>query len=470
MCFFKKASAVKVELPFIFVYDSGKKNAGIRARKQKGADDMSILIRGGRVLDPASGTDAVLDILIEDGKIQKRGENLDGSAEQIVDARGWYVMPGLVDMHVHLRDPGLEYKEDIQSGSLAAAKGGFTTIVAMPNTKPVIDEKTRVEYVVHKAQSLSPIHVLQAGAITKGMKGQELSDIRGMQEAGICALTEDGKSVLNTRLYLEAMRLAAELGIPVLAHCEDAVLAGEGCMNEDERARELHLPGISNAVEDTITSRDLLLAREAGVHLHLCHCSTEGAAKMLKIAREAGIEASGEVCPHHFTLTSADIPSDDPNYKMNPPLRQRKDVETLKQLLKEDVIQVISTDHAPHSAKEKSGSMRHAPFGIVGLETSVALTLTELVEPGILTPLQMAEKMSYHPAKILHIDKGTLSEGKAADIVLIDPNEEYTIDKRTFVSKASNTPFHGKKVKGRVRMTICDGKIVYEFPKSRFTE
>lgn len=422
---------------------------------------MSILIRGGRVIDPGTKTDKVQDVYVVDGIIEKVGENLKCKADQEIQAKGCYVMPGLIDLHVHLRDPGQEYKEDIQSGAAAAAKGGFTTIVAMPNTKPVIDEKTRVEYVMHKAENVAAIHVLQAGAITKGMKGETLADIRDMAEAGCPAISEDGKSVMNTRLYYEGMKVAAELGIPVLAHCEDIDLVCGGCMNDDAKAEELGLPGITNAVEDTITARDIILAGQTGAHLHLCHCSTEGAAIMLRMAKEQGIDVTGEVCPHHFTLTSDDIPGDNPNYKMNPPLRTRKDVEALKQALHDDVMDVISTDHAPHSAAEKTGSMRSTPFGIVGLETSVALTLTELVGTGVITPMQMAEKMSYNPAKVLHIDKGTLEEGKEADIVIIDPDKEYTIDKNTFVSRSKNTPFHGRKVKGQVMWTICGGKIVY---------
>lgn len=424
---------------------------------------MNILIRGGRVIDPGTKTDKVQDVYLADGVIQEVGEGLEYEADRVVEAEGCYVMPGLIDMHVHLRDPGLEYKEDVQSGSAAAARGGFTTIVAMPNTRPAIDEKTRLEYVIHKAENVSPIHVLQVGAITKGMKGKELTDMAEMTAAGCRAFSEDGKSVMDTRVYYQAMQKAAELGVPILAHCEDIDLVNGGCMNADSRAEELGLPGIVNAVEDTITARDLVLAAETGAHLHLCHCSTEGAALMLKLAKEQGLDVSGEVCPHHFTLTSGDIPGDDANYKMNPPLRTRKDVEALKQGLKEDVFEVISTDHAPHSAAEKQDPMRSAPFGIVGLETSVALTITELVEPGVITPMQMAEKMSYNPARILHLDgRGSLEAGKEADVTIIDPEAEYCIDRNTFVSKGKNTPFHGRKVHGKVRMTICGGTIVYE--------
>lgn len=423
---------------------------------------MKILIKQGRILDPDTKTDAVMDLLIEEGTITRMEKDLKEKADTIVDARGYYVMPGLIDMHVHLRDPGLTYKEDIITGTNAAARGGVTTVLAMPNTKPVMDDATRVAYVKNKAGEYAKIHVLQVGAITKGMKGEELSDIREMVKAGVPAISEDGKSVMNTQLYREAMKIAKELGIPVLAHCEDITMVNGGCMNEDDVSREFHLPGISNAVEDCIVARDIILSRDTGCHLHLCHCSTEGAAEMVRAAKKYGLPVTAEVCPHHFTLTSSDMKKDDTNYKMNPPLRTEKDRQALLEALRDDVMDVISTDHAPHSREEKNQSMEKAPFGIVGLETSVALTITELVNKGWITPMQMAEKMSYHPARILHLDrKGSLRPGSDADVVLIDPEEEYTIDAASFASKGKNTPFHGRRVKGKVKMTICGGKIVY---------
>lgn len=423
---------------------------------------MSILIKNGRVLDPATATDQVADIYVEKDVIQKIGKGLKEKADQVLDAKGCYVMPGLIDLHVHLRDPGQEYKEDIQTGAQAAAKGGFTTIVAMPNTKPVIDNPDRVRYVHNKAASLAPICVLQAGAITKGQQNEELADIEGMIAAGAPAVSEDGKSVMDANLYREAMKVAAKNGIPVLAHCEDATMVNGGCMNADEKAEELGLPGITNSVEDVIVARDILLADETGVHLHLCHCSTKRSVELVRMAKSIGISVSAEVCPHHFTLTSEDIVTDDPNYKMNPPLRTKEDREALRAGLADGTMEVISTDHAPHSAEEKQGSIRKAPFGIVGLETCVPLTVTELVDKELITPLQMAEKMSYNPAKILGIDKGTIQEGKKADITIIDPKASYAIDRNTFISKGKNTPFHGRKVKGKVMTTIFEGRIVYQ--------
>lgn len=426
---------------------------------------MGILIRGGRIIDAATDTDKIGDIYLENGVIAQIGENLACRSDQdkVIDAQGRLVMPGLIDLHVHFRDPGQTQKEDIETGSRAAARGGVTTVVAMPNTSPVIDDPDRVNYVHHKAEQLSSIHVLQAGAITKGENGKELSDIEGMAKAGIPALSEDGKSVMDTRLCKEAMQIAAELDLPIFAHCEDIDLRADGCMNEDENAKRLGLPGICNAVEDVIAARDILLARETGARLHLCHCSTEGVAKMMKIVKEEGFDnITAEVCPHHFILTSDDILSDDPNYKMNPPLRTRKDVDALIKGLQNGDFQVISTDHAPHAAPEKTGSIRNAAFGIVGIETSFALSYTALVETGLLTIGQLVEKMSWNPAKILKSERGTIQTGHPADIVIADVEHEYTIDKEQFASKGRNTPFDGWKVKGKILYTICDGKIAYE--------
>lgn len=437
----------------------------------KGELHMGIYIQNGRILDPATQTDEVGTVYLENGVIQKQKEDQKpGKNDRVIDAKGCFVMPGLIDMHVHFRDPGQEYKEDIESGSRAAAHGGVTTVVTMPNTRPVIDSPDRYAYVENKAKLLSPIHVLQTGAITRGQKGEELADIEGMVQAGVKAISEDGKSVMNTGLAKKAFEVAARLGIPVLDHCEDADLVQGGCMNEDENSRRLHLPGISNATEDSIAARDIILAHETGAHLHLCHCSTRGVAEMVRAAKKAGYPVSAEVCPHHFVLTSDDIVRDDPNYKMNPPLRAREDVDALIQGLKEGYMEVISTDHAPHSQKDKEGSMRTAAFGIVGIETSLALTYTELVEKGFLTPLQMVEKMSWNPARIMGLDSGTLQEGHPADVVIMDPEAEYMIDKKQFLSKGKNTPFHGRKVKGKVMATICGGRLVYQDPELKIEE
>ena len=426
---------------------------------------MGILIRGGRIVDAATDTDKKADIYLEDGVIAEIGEKLapKDKNDRVIDAKGCLVLPGLIDLHVHFRDPGQTHKEDIETGSKAAARGGVTTVVAMPNTTPVIDSPDRVNYVHNKAAQVSGIHVLQSGAITTGEKGEELADSEGMVKAGIPALSEDGKSVMNSKLCQQAMKIAAKYDLPIFAHCEDIDLRGNGCMNEDENAERLGLPGICNATEDVIAARDILLARENKARLHLCHCSTKGVAEMMEVIREQGIKnITAEVCPHHFILTSDDIKRDDPNYKMNPPLRKKEDVEALIQGLKDGSFQVISTDHAPHAAKDKTGSMRTAAFGIVGIETSFALTYTALVETGILTMKQLVEKMSWNPAQILGLECGTLQEGHPADVIVVDIEQEYTINKDEFVSKGKNTPFDGWKVKGKVLCTICDGKIVYQ--------
>ena len=424
---------------------------------------MTILIRGGQVINPATQMDEVADVLIENGVVKEIKKGIKSKANRTIDAKGCYVMPGFIDLHVHLRDPGLEYKEDVFTGMQAAAHGGYTTVLAMPNTKPVADNADVIGYVHRKAASGNCIHVLQVGAVTKGQLGKELADIEGMVKAGCPAISEDGKSVMNSQVYREGMKEAARLHIPVLAHCEDINLVHGGVMNADAKAEALGLPGITNAVEDVIVARDILLSKETGARLHLCHCSTEDSVRMVREAKEQGIAVSAEVCPHHFTLSSEDIKEEEmTNYKMNPPLRTKADVEALKQGLKDGTMEVISTDHAPHAFQEKNTTMQKAPFGIVGLETAACLTYTELVLGGYLTPMQMAERMSYNPARVIGSDKGDIQPGKAADIVIFDPKETYRIDRDQFASKGRNTPFHGREVTGRVKCTICDGCVVYE--------
>lgn len=422
---------------------------------------MKLLIKNGNVIDPATNTDAVLDVLVEDGVIKTVAPSISDDADRVIDASGLVVAPGLIDMHVHFRDPGQTHKEDIKTGSKAAAKGGFTTVCCMPNTNPVIDSEETVKYIIDKSSEEKYTNVLPVGAVTKGMKGEEITDIAKLKAAGICAISEDGKSVMDEDVYSEAMEKAAKLNVPVLAHCEEINLVKGGVMNADSNAEKLGLKGITNEVEDIIAQRDINLAEKLGTTLHLCHCSTKDSVEMLKVAKDKGVKVSGEVCPHHFTLTTDDIPSDDANFKMNPPLRTAEDRDALIKGLSEDILEVISTDHAPHSEEEKSKGFEGSPFGIVGLETSVGLTVTKLVKPGHITLKQMIEKMSYNPAKILGIDKGTLKEGSVADITIFDADEEYTVDKNDFESKGKNTPFDGYKLFGKVKYTILDGEIVY---------
>lgn len=422
---------------------------------------MKILIQNGRIIDPASNRDEVADLYVEEGIVAAVGKDISKTADRVIDAKGLLVMPGFIDLHVHLREPGLEHKETIETGAAAAARGGYTTICAMPNTKPVVDCKEVVEAIYEKAAKVK-CHVLQVGAVTKAQEGTVLSDIRGMKQAGICAISEDGKSVMDSKLYEHAMLIAKEEALPVFAHCEDKNLVGKGALNAGKKAAELGVEGITNAVEDIIAARDILLSKETGARLHLCHCSTEDSVRMVKEAKEQGLKVTAEVCPHHFTLTEDDIVGSDTNYKMNPPLRSLADKNALIAGLSEDIMDVISTDHAPHHADEKAKPMAEAPFGIVGLETAYCLTNSELVEKGCLTQKQLVEKMSVNPAKVLGMDKGCIDVGKTADIVITNPKEEYVIDVKEFASKGKNTPFDGRRVTGRVKYTILSGEIVYE--------
>ena len=422
-----------------------------------------ILIKNGRVVDPANYIDGKKDILIEDGKIKKVADFIvEDEDTNVIDADEKAVMPGFIDLHVHLREPGFEYKETIETGSKAAARGGVTSICPMPNTKPVIDSPESVKDLLKRADC-SPVHILPIGACTIGQEGKELADIEGMKDAGIVALSEDGKSVMDSALFRKLLKEAARLDLPMFSHCEDKALVEGGVMNKGKKSEELGLPGITNSVEDVIVARDIIMSKEAGNRLHLCHCSTADSVVLVEMAKKQGLPVSAEVCPHHFTMSDDEITEDNGRFKMNPPLRNRADVDALKEGLKTGIMEVISTDHAPHGKEEKDQSMLKAPFGIVGLGTSFALGYTELVDKGVLTLSQLVEKMSVNPAKVLGIDKGNLAPGKAADIVIADITKEYKIDSSKFVSKGKNTPFDGKKVKGRVITTIVDGKIVYKY-------
>ncbi len=423
---------------------------------------MGLLIKNGIVLNPGDGSERKADVFVEGGVIAEIAERIERDADHVIDASGSYCMPGFIDMHVHLRDPGQTYKEDISTGGAAAIHGGFTTIVAMPNTKPVADCPEVIEYVNSKAAEVTKAHILQVGSVTKGMEGKELSDIRGMAKAGCICISEDGKSVMDSGLYRDAMRIAAEEGMTVLAHCEDINLVRGGVLNADETSRSMGFPGITNTVEDVIAARDIMLARETGVRLHLCHCSTADSVTMVRMAKEDGVNVTAEVCPHHFSLSSDDIPGDDANYKMNPPLRTRKDVEALRRGLSDDIMDVIATDHAPHAEAEKAAGILKAPFGIVGLETAAALAYTCLVKPGYMTMMQMAEKMSRNPARILGLNRGVIEVGAPADLTVFDAERQWVVDPGEFMSKGRNTPFAGMTVQGKVTATVVDGEAAYE--------
>lgn len=426
---------------------------------------MSILIKGGRVVEPASKKDGIYDVLVEGDKITEVSENITASADTVIDAKGLMIMPGLIDLHVHLREPGFTHKETIKTGAMAAAHGGYTTICPMPNTKPATDCVETLELVKDIIKRDAKINVLPVSAVTIGQAGTELADIKAMAEHGAIAISEDGKSVMDSALYEKGMLAAKEAGIPVMAHCEDKNLVGKGALNAGAKAKELGVDEISNAVEDIITARDIFLAKSTGAKLHLCHCSTNDSVKMVKEAKADGVDVTAEVCPHHFFMCDEDITGNDANFKMNPPLRSRADMVALKEGLRDNIMDVISTDHAPHAAEEKAKGIADAPFGIVGSETALALTVTGLVNEGYLTFMQMAEKMSYNPAKVIGIDKGTLLPGKIADIVIFNPTEEYVIDVNDFYSMGKNTPFAGMKVCGKVKYTICGGEIVYSEEK-----
>ncbi len=423
---------------------------------------MKILIQNGQVIDPASKTNGIMDILIENGIISKMEKNITDKADTIINAEGNWVTPGLIDVHVHLREPGYEYKETMATGTRSAAKGGFTTICCMPNTSPVCDSDIMVEYIKLKAQREGVIHVLPIGAITKGQNGEELSNIGKMAKAGACAISEDGKSVPSSGLLKTAMKYAKMFDIPVLSHCEDIALVAGGSMNAGASAQLLGLKGISNDSEEVIVARDIILAKSTNSKLHICHMSTKGSVEILKQAKLAGQNVTAEATPHHFTLSDDFITDYDGNTKMNPPLRSKEDVLAIRHALKDNIIEVIATDHAPHSIDEKNCEYEKVAFGIVGLETALPLGITVLVEEGWLTPLELIAKMTWNPAKMLGIDDyaGKLSIGKSADITIINPNETYKVNPNTFASKSKNTPFGGFDVKGKVLYTIVDGNIV----------
>lgn len=422
---------------------------------------MRLCIQGGLVINPKTKQEEVTSLWIEDGKVVAFGESQGKEADQIIDATGKWVVPGLIDMHVHFRAPGFEHKEDIESGARAAARGGFTTVCCMPNTSPVIDNECVVEYIHAMAAKANGVHVLPIGAITKGQQGEELADIGKMVEHGICAISEDGKTVADAGLMKKAMLYTRPFKLPILSHTEERTLTG-GSMNAGENAQLFGMKGIPREAEELIVARDMLLAKYTGAKLHLCHISTKGSIALIRFAKAQGINVTAETAPHYFILDDSLLGDYDANKKMSPPLRTKEDVAAMKLALQEGIIDVIATDHAPHHYDEKNVEFDRAPFGIVGLETSFALSYTYLVKAGYLTKMQLIEKMSTKPAEILGLDKGSIEIGKAADLTIIDPETTYKIDPATFVGKSKNTPFGGMEVTGDICYTLVDGKITYQ--------
>jgi dihydroorotase len=431
---------------------------------------MRLLIRGGRVIDPSAPLEAEVDILIDAGKIVHVGPDAAEVAWQrqgaaaptplaVIEAHGWLVTPGLIDIHTHLRDPGYEYKETIETGSAAAAAGGFTALACMANTNPVNDRAAVTEYILEKARAVGLVHVFPIGAVSVGLAGERLAEIGELKQAGVVGLSDDGKCVMNSQLMRRALEYADMFGLPVIAHCEDVHLAAHGVMHEGRVSAELGLRGIPAQAEDIMVARDIALAELTGGRLHIAHVSTAGAVRLVRDAKARGLRVTAEVTPHHLFLTEDAVRGYDPNTKMYPPLRTAADVAALRQALRDGTIDAIATDHAPHDIADKEVEFDRAPFGIIGLETALPLTL-RLVDEGVLPLAEAIAKLTCGPARVLGLAKGTLQVGADADVTLIDPHAEYTVDRREFRSKSRNSPFHGWTLKGRAVMTVCGGKIV----------
>jgi len=426
---------------------------------------VTIFITGGHIIDPGR-YNGVGDVLIDQGRIAALGPALEAPLHaKKISAKGRLVVPGFVDLHVHFREPGFEYKETIQSGAASAVAGGFTTVCCMPNTNPVNDNQAITEFMLERARAAGLANVLPIGAITKGSEGKELAEIGDLRRAGCVAISDDGKPVMNSLVMRRAMEYALAFDIPVVDHCEDLHLAEGGCMNEGLISTELGLPGIPSAAEDVMVARNVALAELTGARLHLAHISTEGSVRMVREAKARGIRVTAEACPHHFTITEESVRGYDTCAKMNPPLRTWKDVQAIKQGLRDGTIDVIATDHAPHATQEKQQGFTEAPFGIVGLETALSLTLA-LVDEEVLTLEDAVAKLSTAPAAAFGLKKGTLAVGADADVTIVDSQAQWEVDPTKFRSKSRNTPFAGWKVKGRVCTTIVGGKIAFDTTES----
>ncbi|HEX2220070.1 MAG TPA: dihydroorotase [Gemmatimonadales bacterium] len=421
-----------------------------------------ILIRGGRIIDPARGTDGVADLLVADGKVQASGRDLGRPDDAIVlEAAGKVVAPGLIDLHVHLREPGQEDLETVATGAMAAAAGGFSAVCAMPNTDPVTDNQAAVGFIVSQAQRAAKARVYPIGAVSLGQKGQQLAEFGELVGAGAVAVSDDGKPVASSHLMRTALEYARTFGIPVADHCEDPTLSAGGAMHEGLVSTRLGLKGIPAAAEEIMVARDILLAELTGGHVHLCHMSTRGSVELIRRAKEKGLRVTAEACPHHFTLTHEACEGYNTNAKMNPPLREPEDREAVRQGLRDGTIDVICTDHAPHHYDAKEREFDDAPNGIIGLETALGLAVTELVDTGLLSLGDLVNRMSTMPARIFNLPGGSLAPGAAADVVVFDPAAVWTVRPEEFYSKSRNTPFAGRRLKGRAETTIVRGQVIF---------
>lgn len=418
-----------------------------------------LLIKNATVVSPADGINEQLDILVRDGVISQLGKNLTADCT-VIDAEGLYAIPGLVDMHVHLRDPGQTHKEDIITGCNAAAAGGVTSLLAMPNTNPTTDSAETVRYILDKAKD-AKANVYVAASITKGLKSLEPTDLDELKSAGAIALSDDGRPVENTKFLSDAMKKAPELGMSVVAHCEDLFLADGGKINEGEVSQKLGVKGIPASAEDCGTAREIALAAALDVPVHICHVSTKTSVALIRDAKARGVKVTAETAPHYFSLTEKELLRGDADYRMNPPLRTKADVEEIITGLLDGTLDAVATDHAPHTPEEKADFVK-APNGSIGMETSLAVGITYLVKTGIMSFEQLIEKMSVNPAKILGINAGTLSVGAPGDIAIVDIDEAWTVDTEKLHGKSKNTPFKGKTLCGKVKKTILGGKVVFE--------
>ncbi len=422
---------------------------------------MGILLQHATLIDPVALTAAPGDLLIEDGVITAMAPGIAAPGHEAIDCAGLCIAPGLLDMHVHFRDPGLTYKEDIVTGSAAAAAGGFTTVACMPNTKPVLDTPELMDYVLEKGKNQGSCHVLPIGAVTLGQKGEALADFPALAEAGAVAFSDDGVPVTSAQRMRDALIAAKALGKAVISHCEDGEMVKNYAVNEGEVSRQLGLPGRPAIAEDLMVARDLMLAKETGGHVHIAHVSTKGSAELIRQAKAQGVPVTAETCPQYFIFTEQEILKKGTQARVNPPLRTEEDRQAILAAVIDGTLDCIVTDHAPHSAEEKARPLPDAPSGMVGLETSLAACLTYLVAPGYLTLPQLIRKMTRLPAEILGLEAGVLKVGGPADLCVFDPNETWTVDPAQFRTKGRSTVFTGEALTGRVKLTLCGGKITY---------